>query len=203
MLTHKDDGPSFGLGWSDYSPFHWHLSVGGCLLSWSIMDIRNWPTELALSKSILIRGLTFMPWPYCRPAFFIQVPVQVIWSALSTNSRILFKWALKIDLFFCLTIKSESWPAQFSCFPMASMYLTYILWALESILLWNLPQVSVRLGRVRWNTIWMVGWALSPSLILGWYWAFCVLMFLSGLVPLCSWIHFALLCTQGFAIPAH
>jgi hypothetical protein len=32
----------------------------GCLLSWYIMDIRNQPTELALSKSFLIRGLTFM-----------------------------------------------------------------------------------------------------------------------------------------------
>ncbi len=44
-------------------------------------------------------------------------------SALSRYSRILLiKRALKIDLFFCLTIMSEAWPAQFSCFLMASLY---------------------------------------------------------------------------------
>ncbi len=62
---------------------------------------------------------------------------------------------------------------------------------------------GVCLGRVYSKIIWMVGWALCPSLILGWYQAFCVLMFLSGLAPLCLWIHFILFCTQGFAIPTN
>ncbi len=39
-----------------------NLISEGRLLSWYIMDICNQPTELALSKSFLIRGLTFMPW---------------------------------------------------------------------------------------------------------------------------------------------
>ncbi len=73
----------------------------------------------------------------------------------------------------------------------------------ESILLWRPPgiRIGIRLGRVHWKIIWMVGWALCPSLICGWYWAFCVPMFLSGLVPLCSWIYFNLFCKQGVAIP--
>jgi len=47
----------------------------------------------------------------------------------------------------------------------------------------------------------MVGLSLSPSLVLGRYWAFHVLLFLSCLVPLCSWIYSVLFCPQGFANP--
>ncbi len=73
----------------------------------------------------------------------------------------------------------------------------------ESILLWRSPRICIGicLGRVHLKTIWMVGWALCPSPIRGWYWAFCVPMFLSGLVHFCPWNHPTLFCKQGFAIP--
>ncbi len=92
---------------------------------------------------------------------------------------------------------SDAWPAQFSCFPLGINVHDFYSSAFESILFW-FHLAGIRLGRVHWNTIRMVGWALCPTLILCWYRAFCVPMFLSGLVPLCSWIHSALFCTQAF-----
>ncbi len=79
----------------------------------------------------------------------------------------------------------------------------YFPLSFESILLWCPPgiHIGVRLGRVHWKTIRMVGWALCPSLIRGLYWAFRFPMFLSGLVSLCLWIYSTLSCKQGFAIP--
>ncbi len=124
-------------------------------------------------------------------------------STLSTNSRILFKRALKIDLLFYYTLQAKPGQHNSLAFPLASMSLTSILWAFESIQLWCLSYhlIGIHLGRVDWNAIRMAGWALCPSLIPGWCQAFCVPIFLSGLVPLCSWIHSALFCTWGFVIP--
>ena len=86
-LTHQDDGPRVDLGQSMVQMITNSVDTlisDGCLLSWYIMDTRNWPTELTLSLSILIRGLTFIN--------SNQVPVQDIIpssSALSRYSRIL------------------------------------------------------------------------------------------------------------------
>ncbi len=136
-----------------------------------------------------------MPWPYSRPAFFIQVLVQVIKVRFrqiqGSSSRY-----LKIDLLFCYTYKQ--------C--LASTHLLLIPWHLCTWLLFyelsrlfnSGVRIGIRLGRVHRKTIWMVGWALRPS---GWYWAFRVPMFLSDLLPLCLWIHSTLFCKQGFAIP--
>ncbi len=123
-------------------------------------------------------------------------------SALSRYPRILLiKRALKIDLFFCLTIYEWSLASTILLLPhginVPDLYFM-------SSWVNSTPSASgVWLGKVCWNTIWTVGWALSPLLILGWYQAFCVLMFLSGLASLCLWIHSALFCTQGFAIPTN
>ncbi len=120
-------------------------------------------------------------------------------SALSTNSRILFNssqdWP--IFLFDKLRVKPGQHNSLVSPWYQCTWLIFYELWVNSTLG----SASGVRLGRVHWNTIWMVGWALSLLLIVGWYQAFSVLMFLSGLVPLCLWIHFALLCTQGFAIP--
>ncbi len=161
------------------------------------MDIHNQPTELALSKlfyqkshisiqSILIK--------YRYKTFPIS-------SALSRYSRILLiKRALKIDLFFCLTI--FKWSLTSTILLLSHGINVPDLYFMSSWVISTLASDSgVHLGKVRWNTIWTVGWALSPSFIFGQYQAFCVLIFLSGLVPLCSWIHFAFFLHKALPFP--
>ncbi len=128
-------------------------------------------------------------------------------SVLSTYSKNLFQDILRLNYCSVRNFTSDAWPAQFTCFPLGIDVPDFCSMGFEPILLWHPPgirisvRIGIRLGRDHWKIIWMVGWALCPLLIHGWYWAFCVPVFLSGLVPLCSWIHSILFCKQGFAIP--
>ncbi len=118
-----------------------------------------------------------------HPSLFILGPFQVILSVLSTKSRIIFKRALKIWMTYCSVrqLTSKTWPSQFLFSPWHQC--TWLLF--YELLSWLYSGIC--LGRVHWITIWMVGWALCLSLILGMYQAFCfcILMFLSDLV-LCA-----------------
>ncbi len=106
------------------------------------------------------------------------------------------KRALTIDLLFCLTIHKWS---------LASTILSLSPWHqvpdFYSMSPWVNSTLASRLGRVHWNTIWMVGWSLSPLLILGRYWAFHVLMFF------CVWYLCArgsiLSCLHAMLCPSH
>ncbi len=143
-----------------------------------------------------------MPWPYSRPAYFIQVPEQVV-QARFQQIQGSYSRALMIDQLFCLTNYEWSLASTILSFPHGINVPDYFSMSFESILLWCPPgiRIGVLLGRVHWKTIQTMGWALCPSLIRGSYWAFCFPMFLSGLVSLCSWIHSTLSWKQGFAIP--
>jgi hypothetical protein len=53
-LTHQDDGPRFGLGWSIVqmiTNFVHTLISEECLVSWYIMDICNQPTSIFDQRS--------------------------------------------------------------------------------------------------------------------------------------------------------
>ena len=109
-------------------------------------------------------------------------------------------FACTIDLLFCLTI--YEWSLASTILLPSPWHQVPDFYSMSSWVDSTLASASgVCLGRVHWNTFWMVGWSLSPSLILGWYWAFHVLMFLSCLVHLCSWIYSILFCMHGFANP--
>ena len=143
-----------------------------------------------------------MPWPYSRPAYFIQVPVQVV-QARFQQIQASYSRALMFDQLLHLTNYEWSLASTIILFPHGINVPDYFSMSFESILLWCPPgiRIGVRLGRVHWKNIWTVGWALCPLLIRGSYRALRFPMFLSGLASLCSWIHSTLSCKQGLAIP--
>ncbi len=193
-LTHLDDGPRFGLRQSNYK-FHWHLSLGGCLLSWytwiSRINLLNWlcqslfRSEVSHSCHGPIPGQHFS-FKYQYKSF--KCAFNKFKDPIQDISRLTY--------FSVWQITSEAWPAQFSCFPMASTYLTYILWALS----WFYSGVRLRCPPWESPLEHYLGCGMSPKSIAH---TWLVLSLLCSNVSF--WFatsvfvdSFALFCTQGF-----
>ncbi len=177
--------------------FRWYLILGGTPLELiSIMDVRYRLTDRALSKSLLISGLRFMRSflrPCERPSFH-----HSIWSILIKY------WYNTLFQILARYQDQESSQVSPSVWPISA-------WHYDCCL------ASTFSHSPRHQCTWLLFNELSSSILL-WYqlfvgpWEsplehysdfFCVLMILSCLLPLCSWIHSALLCTQGSAIPTN
>ena len=158
--------------WFKLLQIRWYLNLGGTpleLVYYGYPQSTYWTGSF---RVFLIRGptshsLILIKYRY-KTSFQFQARYQDIQGSYIKT--------LTIDLLFCLTIHEWS---------LASIILSLSPWHqvpdFYSMSFWvhsTLASASVVcLGRVHWNTIWMVGWSLNPSLILGQYWAFHVLMF--------------------------
>ncbi len=151
-------------------------------------------SEGCLSRLVYYGYLQLTYWTCSFKVFFDQT------SHIHTPYSRPVKRALKIDLVFCYTLRTMPGQHNSLTFPPCHQCTWLLFYELSSLFNSGVHLnclIGVRLGRVHWNTIRTVGWALCRSLIPGWCQAFCVPI-LSGLVLLCSWIHSALFCTQAF-----
>ncbi len=162
-------------GSNDYK-FRWYLYLNGMpleLVYYGYLQLAYWTDSLHSLFWSEVSHLSILLKYWYNTSFQLQAHYQG-----SYKSRELLR------LTYCSVwqFTSEAWPAQFSHFPHGIKYLTSIWWALESILLWPLPQVlawgeSVGTLSGRWDDFYV-----HPSYLVGiepfMFWRFSLVWYL-------------------------